>query len=174
MRFIGPGIVTFTLFAATAPAAADIQFRFYEGAPTDSFVMYNDGSCGLGPMTVTWDLSQSAAGLYFDTTGTGAGVQVYQPFALVAGRDFVKSITPVRDGSKTVTITINDLAPRETIVFTIDVDDSLQQSPNGQIMIAGSEISGARVSLSSQFGYQGETVFGHDAVARLPYQACQS
>ena len=59
------------------PAFADITVTFAEGAPTDRFTIAANDSCVTGPVQMTIDLSESDAGLVFDVTAAGAGVEVF-------------------------------------------------------------------------------------------------
>ncbi|WP_299480677.1 aggregation factor core [uncultured Roseibium sp.] len=120
-------------------AFADIAVRFDEGAPKDRFSFENVGSCTIGSSELTLDISGSASGLIFDTTGKGAGVEVYQPLEIVAGSASLTAVTPVADGDKTITLSIRELQPGDTIAFTIDVDDTAGQR---EITVSGSEIEG--------------------------------
>ena len=65
---------------SSAPVQADIVVNFVESAPKDRFVIENTGECEFENLVVEIDLSGSAGGLIFDTTATGAGVEVFQPF----------------------------------------------------------------------------------------------
>lgn len=130
---------------ATA-AKADIRVRFIEGAPKDQFVLVNEGRCAVPTSELVVDLSGSTAGLIFDVTGTGAGVDVFQPFELVEGASAVKGVPTVSDGDTQVSLSVMQLAPRARIAFTIDVDDTL--GPRGT-MVSDAEIAGATVRWSA-------------------------
>lgn len=150
------------LAVATLPALASVSVRFVESAPKDRFDIVNTSACAIVSTDVVIDLGGSAAGLIFDTTNTGAGVDVFQPFELVAGADALASHSRVADGDRQVTLSIRRLAPAARIAFTIDVDDTA--GPRG-ITIAGSEIEGATVRVttagttrSARFSSAGEAV----------------
>lgn len=155
------------LFAlAAAPAQATIDVRFIEGAPKDRFEITHRGACTLSDVRVVIDLAPSAAGLIFDTTATGAGVDVFQPFELVEGADALTSHTPVNDGDRQVELSVKRLAPGTRIAFTVDVDDTLGQRG---ITIAGSEIQDAAVRvLASGFTSAGRFSAQGDAQAATP------
>jgi len=70
----------------TSPVLADIEVTFLESAPKDRFTFTNTGACDLGPAVLSLDLSGSAAGLIFDTSGDGAGVEVFQPYETNLGQ----------------------------------------------------------------------------------------
>jgi len=131
---------------ASGPAAADFAVRFIEGAPKDRFEIVNRAACVRTATDLVIDLRPSAAGLVFDVTGSGAGVEVFQPFELVAGADALVQRPQVGDGDTRVTLSVRRLAPGARIAFTIDVDDTL--GPRG-ITVAGSEIEGALVRVSA-------------------------
>jgi hypothetical protein len=137
---------------AASPATADIAITFSEGAPKDRFSFTNEGTCDIGPSTLTLDLGGSAAGLIFDTSASGAGVEVFQPFETVAGGEVIAEVSKVMDGDTQVTMSLRGLPPGATLAFTVDVDDTLTASDLGQIRVSESEISGASVRLRSDQG----------------------
>lgn len=158
------------LAAMSAPAAAELVVRFDEGAPKDRFSIVNTGACAFGAMTVKIDLNGSAGGLIFDVTGQGAGVEVFQPLELVAGRDVVAEVPNVADGDTEVSLKLTGLGPNASVAFTIDVDDTAGRS---ETMVNSSEISGASVVVS----YDGGDVTGSfDAapVANVPLVGCNA
>jgi hypothetical protein len=121
-------------------------------------------NCKLRPVSAALSiaLKPSAAGLIFDVTDQGAGVDVFQPFELVAGADALASHSQVKDGDREVTLSIRRLGAGDTIGFTIDVVDTL--GPRG-ITVSGSEIQGALVrggtpALRSRDGSQPRTRHG--------------
>lgn len=154
----------------TAPAYADVEVRFIEGAPKDRFVFAYEGACDTGPATLTVDLSGSPAGLVFDVTGDGAGVEVFQPFELVSGAEVVTVLPDVKDGDTALSLDVQTLVPGSSVSFTIDLDDTIGAR---EITVSGSEIAGAETRLSV-----GEDtvvgVFGSDATATLEVDGCLS
>ncbi|MEM8689407.1 MAG: aggregation factor core [Pseudomonadota bacterium] len=154
--------------AISTPALADLQVRFDEGAPKDRFTISNLGDCDVGATVVSIDLSGSPYGLIFDTTGSGAGVQVFQPFELTAGKDKLASIPVVKDGQNEITLDLLGLKPQETVSFTIDVDDTVN---NREITVADAEIVGARVVAKNDQGTT-EASFQQDATATLQSLGC--
>lgn len=134
------------LIACAAPVLADLEVTFREGAPKDRFTLVNLSGCSIGPADVTIDLSGSKAGLIFDVSDTGAGVEVFQPFDLVVGQDAVAAFTPVADGDSAVTLRLDVLQVGEEVAFTIDVDDTLGAR---EITVSRSEIAGASVRLDT-------------------------
>jgi hypothetical protein len=155
-------VLALALGFSALPAYADIGVRFTEGAPKDRFEITNLAACDILSTDVVIDLTGSAGGLIFDVTSAGAGVEVFQPFDLVAGADALASQPKVIDGDRQLTLAIRRLAPGKQIAFTIDVDDTT--SSRG-ITVSGSEIEGAIIRLnaagiktSGRFSPQGEVV----------------
>lgn len=165
-RILGPA---FALILAT-PAAADIRVAFDEGAPVDRFTILNTGACPLGAAVVTIDLAESAGRLIFDVTGAGAGIEVFQPFRVVAGGASLSGLPTVSDGDRAVALGIRSLGAGERVAFTIDVDDTT--SARG-IMVAGSEIVGASVRVAAG-GDVAEGRFGTDSTAQVGLGGCTS
>ncbi|MEO1720574.1 MAG: aggregation factor core, partial [Pseudomonadota bacterium] len=85
-------IAAIGLCLLTSPARATLEVRFLEGAPKDRFTLTNGSNCPLRAADVTIDLSGSPFGLIFDTTGTGAGVQVFQPLELTDGAAYLREV----------------------------------------------------------------------------------
>lgn len=113
-------------------------------------------------MTLTLDLSGSKAGLIFDTTATGAGVEVFQPLEIAAGAENIASMSTPTDGDTRLDIALNALAPNAETRITIDLDDTLAASDLGQIRVSGAEIEGAEVTTPTA-----TAAFGADAIAVL-------
>ncbi|MFK7874287.1 MAG: aggregation factor core [Paracoccaceae bacterium] len=151
------------------PAYADVRATFTESAPKDRFEITNDGTCALQGVSVTLDLSTSAAGLIFDVTSSGAGVEVFQPFQLITGGALVANPPQLRDGMNEVTLDIPNFPAGASIVFTIDVDDTRVQSDLGQIRVSGSEIEGAYLRVNDQ-----QDSFSNRGRARVATSACNA
>lgn len=162
----------FGLMSASA-AAADVSVQFLEGAPKDRFRIMNLSLCDTGPIDVTIDLSGSAAGLIFDTTAQGGGVQVFQPFELVEGGEQVAGFSAVSDGQVEIVLSLSDLPGLGAVAFTIDVDDTLAASSNGQSRVSDSEIAGATIRISRAAGTL-EAKFDGSAQAAVALQNCTS
>ena len=131
------------LAAGSASAQTAIKSVFFEGAPRDRFLFTNIGNCDLGPMRLTLDLSMSEAGLIFDTTGGGAGVEVFQPLELETGQELVSQIGKVTDGDTRVSLDLLAFPAKESFSFTVDIDDTLGDSALGQIRVSDAEMTGA-------------------------------
>ncbi|MEM6304506.1 MAG: aggregation factor core [Pseudomonadota bacterium] len=155
----------------SAPIAhADITARFIEGAPKDRFELVNDSACALPPGVLTIDIGTAPAGLIFDVTASGAGVEVFQPFELVAGGDSLSALPRVADGDQAIALPIAGLAPGARIAFTIDVDDT---GGGREITVSGSEMAGASVRATLD-GATYSAAFNETARARLDLPACGS
>ena len=130
-----------------------VSVRFVESAPKDRFVFENRGSCLIGEATVEIDLAETAGKLIFDTTETGAGVEVFQPFEILEGDISLVSGSRVEDGDRMLTVQIFGLEEGGRAGFTIDVDDTLTDSDLGMIRVTESEMSGGRISMiHGEFG----------------------
>jgi hypothetical protein len=147
-----------------------LRVQFLEGAPKDTFIFTNQGSCDIGPAALVIDFTTSDAGLIFDVTADGAGVEVFQPFDVTQGADLLTGLPTITDGDQTATLMMTGLAPGQKIAFTIDVDDTQGAR---EITVSGSEIKGATVSLTAN-GQQVSADLGADAEAVLATAACTS
>ncbi|MDA7426012.1 aggregation factor core [Thalassococcus lentus] len=167
MKIIVPALAVVVAMATTA--TADIQARFIEGAPKDRFEFTNTGDCTLGASQIKLNLGESSAGLIFDTTAAGAGVEVFQPLEIVAGAELLNVVPVLKDGDNTALLELRGLNPGQSVAFTIDVDDTLG---GREITVSGSEILGARVSLTGAETSDGR--FDERGVATLTLPACLS
>ncbi len=152
------------------PVVADVIVRFDEGAPTDRFTFMSTDHCLTGPIGLTVDLSGSLAGLIFDVTPAGAGVDVFQPFVLVAGQDLVSSLPEVRDGDTVLNIGLKNMIANQPVAFTIDVDDT---TGGREITVSDAEISGATVTLTNG-SMSFPAVFSDQATALIKTPDCTS
>ncbi|MEL7303556.1 MAG: aggregation factor core [Pseudomonadota bacterium] len=159
--------------AVSAASAASIEASFIEGAPKDRFVIRNSGPCPLAASRITIDLNGSRGALIFDTTGAGAGVEVFQPLEIVEGRAQLTSVPKVRDGDRSIALDVRVLSPREAVAFTIDVDDTLTNSALGQIRVADSEIEGAVLRVETA-GDTRTATFDQSSAARIDLPGCTS
>ena len=123
--------VTLLTLCTIQSANANLQVNFIESAPKDSFVIKNIGNCNLANLTLEIDLNNSRGQLIFDTTATGAGVEVFQPFEVKTGQLTLISASSVDDGDKSLSVTVEELLPNASVSFTIDVDDTMPKSHLG-------------------------------------------
>lgn len=155
-------------------AGSVVEVAFIESAPKDRFVITNRGSCVLEDLTLELDLSQSAGLLIFDTSATGAGVEVFQPFEVEEGDIVQLAADGVGDGDSELALRIAYLGPGDRASFTIDVDDTLPNGELGQIRVADSEISGAIASITLGDSDVTLATFSDGSVARADLPACPS
>lgn len=153
-----------TLATLAGPAAADLTVSFVDSAPKDIFEVTYTGTCPLPAETLRIDIGTAPAGLIFDTTASGAGVQVFQPFELVTGAALLAETPVIVDGDTVITLPLRGLTTGDIIRFTIDVDDT---TSTRQITVSGSEMAGA----TAFFGQSGRA-FDADGIARLETPGC--
>ena len=163
-------LATFFAFSIPSLAFADLDVRFLEGAPKDRFIFHNNSNCSLETARLVLDLSGSSAGLIFDVTGKGAGVEVFQPLEVVSGADVLRSVPEVRDGDNTIVFDVQNFMPGDEIAFTIDVDDTAGAR---EITVDQSEIMGAAVVLH-QSHKRTKARFEAGAAATVPLTSCPS
>lgn len=162
------------LASIAAPAAADIVVAFQEGAPTDRFVIRNEGACAVGDATIEIDLSTAQAGVIFDVTGAGAGVSVHQPLLLAEDETgVVVSVSSVTDGDQRLAVEISGLAAGAEIVLTVDIDDLGEAGARDPTRVTGAEISGA-IAAHVVDGDRITAPFDDSAAAALPVDPCLS
>ncbi len=179
MRFISKWwftVLTATVLTSAPAYSAAIETKvsvaFKESAPKDSFTITNAGTCTTFGLHLKIDLEPSRSGLIFDPTGSGAGVEVFQPLKITTGQDIVENISTVRDGSQSVMLKIKPLKPGARIAFTIDVDDTLTRSELGQTRVSGGEIAGAEILGRSADGSMMRATFGSDSTALISRIPC--
>lgn len=153
-------------------AHANVEVVFVEGAPKDKFVVNNIGKCDLKAVTLNVDLSDSAGRLIFDTTASGAGVEVFQPFEVVEGNLTLVSSNRVNDGDNKLSIGIDRLKPQNTASFSIDVDDTLAQSELGNIRVSDSEMQNASVTIMVNDNKPFRAKFNQNGRALISMPSC--
>lgn len=160
------------IFGCSPVVHADLQVQFAESAPKDRFSFSNVGTCSLKDIVLTIDLTDTRGKLIFDTTATGAGVEVFQPFE--TGTSAIKLLdrTSVADGDTSLTIAIDSIGTGEIVSFTIDVDDTLPQSQLGMIRVTGSEMQGAKITVSGQGIPASSAFFGSTSSTLLATSDC--
>ncbi len=170
-RMLSFAVCTLTLLSIQS-AHANIEVNFVESAPKDRFVIKNVGECVLKDLIVEIDLTRSAGRLIFDTTATGAGVEVFQPFEVREGSIDLISSGGVADGDTKLSLSIKSLLSGKTASFTIDVDDTLPKSELGKIRVSGSEMEGGLVSISSGEEKPFTAVFDSNSKTTVPLPPC--
>jgi len=154
--------------ALSFPVAAEVVVEFDEGAPKDRFTITNSGECDLGASSLSIDLSPSPYGLIFDVSGSGAGVEVYQPLEFTSGQRLLAAVPKVRDGDNRVELALLELNVGASVSFTIDIDDTANSR---QTVVANAEISEA-VAILRTGSSATRASFGNDAVASIPTPGC--
>lgn len=173
MRFFGLRSMIFAscaLACSTISTRADIEVSFRDSAPKDFFSVTNTGTCETGPVTLSVDMSSSAGRLIFDTTRSGAGVEVFQPLEFISGTEYLRRLPEIADGQSELVLEINSLPPGGQIGFTTDVDDTIGQR---EITVNGSEIAGSQLLVLAGFSAE-PGIFDATATARVATPACVS
>jgi hypothetical protein len=163
--------VSALMLMLTSFAHANIEVNFIEGAPKDRFVIANKGQCLLNALRVDIDLTNTAGGLIFDTTATGAGVDVFQPFEVASGDIRLNGKASINDGDKVLSVTISSIAPGSSVSFTIDVDDTMPNSERGMIIVSASEIEGGIVTITKDT-IDSSGTFGRNSMASINMSSC--
>jgi hypothetical protein len=152
------GILLSVAFQASAAKAADscglsISAKFIEGAPTDRFEIYNISGAEWTITRIAVDLSQAPAGLIFDIQEGGGGLEVFQPFRTASLSDLrpasLASFEGLEDGGQLLELKFSQFGKDETFAFTIDLDDSLENSERRQTQVVGNEIEGALLEIEA-------------------------
>jgi hypothetical protein len=159
-------IVASVCLLAGQLAHANVEVTFVESAPKDRFILHNTSQCALN------DLSNSVGRLIFDTTATGAGVEVFQPFEVKKGNLKLISASEVKDGDSTLSLSIENIAANDSVSFTIDVDDTLTQSELGNIRVSGSEISNALIKITTKGQQTSAAMFDNKGKALVSLPSC--
>ncbi|MGR3501744.1 aggregation factor core [Pseudaestuariivita sp.] len=150
---------------------ADVVVSFRDGAPKDRFEVANVGDCDLGAGRLALDFAGSAGGLIFDVTDRGAGVEVFQPFEIVEGAEYLDGFAEIADGDSFALLEFSGMPAGARFAFTIDVDDT---GGGREITVSGSEIAGATATWTQ--GGMDEQVsmatFGADGSARIVLPGC--
>jgi len=133
------------LLVFSGNAGANLSLEFREGAPKDRFVLNNIGDCTLADATVTIDFKNSAGELIFDVTGSGAGVEVFQPIRVESGAKYLTQKPIVKDGQTEVTFNLSALDVGKKLVVSTDVDDTIGAR---EITVETSEFSGTEVRVT--------------------------
>lgn len=154
---------TILVMSATS-AFADLSVTFQDGAPKDRFTIAYTGTCTLEQTEIVIDLGTAPAGLIFDITASGPGVDVFQPLEWVTGS--AQTSSAVKDGETALALVFDRLVPGETYVFTVDIDDT---TSTRQITVDASEMVGASLRVEAQ-----TALFDATGRATLASDACLS
>ncbi len=174
-------IAVLALFAASPALAcgAKVEIQFFD-SDGDIFQITNKSEAPFALVSLIIRLTGSRGRLFFDTAEGGPGAAMPEPFAPVvgAGESDVGFLgaTAVNDGDEQVTLRFSDFRPGRDFMFTVDVDDRLENSDFGQAVISGDEIegAGAEAVLILKGGRTSKVkgVFGTDGRALLKGGVC--
>ena len=160
--------MTIAALILATPALAGLEVEFDEGAPKDRLIVEHTGGCAISDATLTIDFTESEGQLIFDTTAAGAGVEVFQPFEVIAGGDALSAVPNVTDGQKIVTLRISELSEGDVVIVTTDVDDTIGAR---EITVRDGEFSGSTVRLE-QGNSVTEEEFGQSPLASIIVPEC--
>ncbi|MEH6452865.1 MAG: hypothetical protein V7782_07465 [Psychromonas sp.] len=155
-------------------AHANVEVNFVESAPKDRFVINNTSECVLKNLVLNLDLTNSTGGLIFDTTASGEGVEVFQPFEVVEGNLTLISSADVKDGDTKLSLNIESIQAKGSVSFSIDVDDTLADSELGNIRVSDAEITNASVAINFKGEKPITATFGSDGKALLLLPSCDA
>ena len=129
--------------SAQAPVGM-VQVRFVESVPADTFLFTNTGDCDLGRSEVWLDLRPSIAGLVFDVSESGAGLDRFHRLEITEGGEFIHRVSKLKDGSTALHFQLERLPVGGTIAFKADIDDTLspKDSRGGNTRVLESELEG--------------------------------
>lgn len=156
----------------SASVFANVEIQFRDGAPKDKFTISNNSQCTLQDIQLNIDLTDSLGALIFDTTASGQGVEVYQPFEVTKGSITLASTNTVKDGDKQLPLFIQSIQANETASFTIDVDDTLTNSELGNIRVTSSEIANGTASLTLKGSETIKATFDNNGKAMVSIANC--
>ena len=152
---------------------AEILLTYDESAATPHFEISNDSACATGAMEVLIDLESSAAELFFDnrTTGTNLFDAALAPFRIESGADRVSQVDEPDTGSGRIAIRLSDMMPGESVSFSIDVDDQLDDGERADALAEGSRIAGA-VAVVAKDGSERAALYGAQGAASVDIGGC--
>ena len=104
------------------PAAANIEFQYYDRNPSDGFSITNMDGCPLQDVEIIFDLKSSIGGVVFDTQPGPPGLNRSQDVSILEGEDYLTQTPFVQDGSHTMTLEIKLLPPEGVILIGLDTD----------------------------------------------------
>ncbi|SLN19440.1 aggregation factor core protein MAFp3, isoform C [Pseudooctadecabacter jejudonensis] len=151
-------------------AVAEVAVSFRDGAPKDRITISNAATCRTGPFALTFDLVTTSAGLIFDVTADGAGVEVFQPVEVVTGEELIVDISPITDGDQMLTVQLTDLPAFALVIFTLDLDDT---GGGREITVSGAEIQGGRALARTQSTVF-EATFDQEGQALIDMPPCDA
>lgn len=175
--FIGTlALVLGLVLGPTARACGpEVVIRFIDSGP-DLFIIENNSLEDWTLLSLEFRAEHSAGRVVFDTDFGGAGASEPQQFETVEGEVGLMKAPVVADGAEELTLHFANFAPGRKFVFSIDLDDRLENSAMGQAYVTGDEIAGAEVLglfTRPRIGEgRAQGTFGTDGTAHLRGAAC--
>ncbi len=144
--FIGTlALVLGLVLGPTARACGpEVVIQFIDSSP-DLFIIENKSLEAWTLLSLEFRAQKSAGRVVFDTDLGGAGASEPYQFEVVEGEVGLMKAPVVADGAEELSLHFANFAPGRKFVFTIDLDDRLENSPMGQAYVTGEEIAGAEV-----------------------------
>lgn len=179
MKHAGIGILALvcglTLGSAARACGPEVVIRFIDSSP-DLFIIENKSQEPWTLLSLEFRAQNSAGRVVFDTDFGGAGASEPQQFEPVEGEVGLMQAPVVADGAEDLTLHFTNFQAGRSFVFTIDLDDRLENSAEGQAYVTGEEISGAEVTVLFTHPKIGEGnargTFGSDGKAHLRGATC--
>ena len=175
--FIGILAALCSLTAAQAARACgpEVVIQFIDSSP-DLFIIENRSLEAWTLVSLEFRAEKSAGRVVFDTDLGGAGASEPYQFEVVEGEVGLMKAPVVADGAEELTLHFANFAPGRKFVFSIDLDDRLENSAMGQAYVTGDEIAGAEVTGLFTHPKIGEGraqgTFGSDGTAHLRGATC--
>ncbi len=177
-RFAFAALVAVLILSAGNAAracGAKVEIQFFDSAG-DIFQITNKSEAPFALVSLIIRLTGSRGRLFFDTAEGGPGASMPEPFAAVESDVGFLGATAVNDGDEQVLLRFSDFRPGRDFMFTVDVDDRLENSDFGQAVISGDEIDGAGAEavliLKGGRTSRVKGVFGTDGRALLKGGVC--
>lgn len=144
--------LTILALLIAAPCFADARVQFVDGGLKETFIISNGRNTDIDPSELVIDFAGLNAGPIFDVTGSGAGSEVFQPFAVTEGATLVESSPILADGARSATLLIKTLGAAQKTAFTTDVDHT---SGAREITVSDGESVGVTIPCSAQGAQMG-------------------
>ncbi|MEQ8739354.1 MAG: hypothetical protein RIE87_08235 [Rhodospirillales bacterium] len=164
-----------TLAPVARACGPEVVIRFIDSSP-DLFIIENKSLEPWTLLSLEFHAAQSAGRVVFDTDFGGAGASEPHQFETVEGEVGLMKAPVVADGAEELILHFTNFQAGRKFVFTIDLDDRLENSPMGQAYVTGEEIAGAEVTglfTHPQIGEgKARGTFGTDGTAHLRGATC--
>lgn len=148
MRRAVVGTLALVLGLVLGPTARacgpEVVIRFIDSSP-DLFIIENNSLEPWTLLSLEFRAANSTGRVVFDTDFGGAGASEPQQFETVEGEVGLMRAPVVADGAEELTLNFTNFQAGRKFVFSIDLDDRLENSAMGQAYVTGEEIAGAEV-----------------------------